>query len=96
MFKEQYSNTTAILDATEIKVQTPSSLLLQSQTYSIYKSTNTFKALLTVSPAGHAIFTLSLYIGSISDNELVNRSGFLGVLQQGDKIMADFGFMRIY
>ena len=42
IFKEQYSNTTAILDATEIKVQTPSSLLLQSQTYSTYKSTNTF------------------------------------------------------
>ena len=92
IFKEQYPNTTAILDATEIKVQTPSSLLLQSQTYSSYKSANTFKALLAVSPAGHVIFTSSLYTGSISDNELVNRSGFLGLLQPGDEIMADHGF----
>ena len=44
IFKDQYPNTSVILDATEIKVNTPSSLLLQSQTYSNYKSTNTFKA----------------------------------------------------
>ena len=35
IFKEQYP----ILDAAEIKINTPSSLLLQSQTYSNYKST---------------------------------------------------------
>ena len=92
IFKDQYPNTTAILDATEIKVHTPSSLLLQSQTYSSYKSTNTFKALLAISPAGHVIFASSLYTGSISDNELVSRSGFLGLLRPGDEIMADRGF----
>ena len=36
-FKERYPKTTAILDATEIKVNVPSSLLLQSQTYSNYQ-----------------------------------------------------------
>ena len=92
IFKDQYPNTTAILDVTEIKVHTPSSLLLQLQTYSSYKSTNTFKALLAISPAGHVIFTSSLYTGSISENELVSRSGFLGLLQRGDEIMADSGF----
>ena len=92
VFKEQYPKTTAILDATEIKVHTPSSLLLQSQTYSSYKSANTFKALLAVSPAGHVIFTSALYTGSISDYQLVSRSGFLGLLQEGDEIMADRGF----
>ena len=92
IFKEQYPNTTAISDATEIKVQTPSSLLLQSQTYSSYKSTNTFKALLAKTPAGHVSFVSSFYTGLICDNEPVNRSGFLGLLQQGDEIMADRGF----
>ena len=92
LFKEQYPNTTAILDAKAIKVQTPSSLLLQSQTYSSYKSTNTFKALLAISPASHVIFVSSLYTGSIFDNELMNRSRILGLLQQGDEIMADRGF----
>ena len=48
-FKDLYPNTTAIIDATEIRVNIPSSLLLQSQTYSNYKSTNTFKALIAIS-----------------------------------------------
>ena len=70
----------------------PPSLLLQSQTYSNYKSTNTFKALIAISPAGHVIFVSSLYTGCISDTQLVERSGFLSLLQRGDEIMADFGF----
>ena len=35
VFKEQYPYVTATLDATEIKASIPSSLLLQSQTYSV-------------------------------------------------------------
>ena len=64
-FKELYPNTTAIVDATEIRANIPSSLLLQSQTYSNYKSTNTFKALIAISPAGHVTFVSSLYTGCI-------------------------------
>ena len=92
VFKERYPNTTAILDATEVKVNVPSSLLLQSQTYSTYKSANTFKGLLAISPAGHVIFVSSLYTGSVSDTELVERSGFLSLLKRGDEVMADRGF----
>ena len=92
IFKEKYPNTTVIVDATEIKVNTPSSLLLQSQTFSSYKSSNTFKALLGVSPAGYVMFVSSLYTGSISDTQLVEKSGFLTLLQQGDEVMADRGF----
>ena len=91
-FKELYPHTTAIVDATEIRVNIPSSLLLQSQTYSNYKSTNTFKALIAISPAGHVIFVSSLYTGCISDTQLVERCGFLSLLQRGDEIMADRGF----
>ena len=91
-FKELYPHTTAIVDATEIRVNIPSSLLLQSQTYSNYKSTNTLKALIAISPAGHVTFVSSLYTGCISDTQLVERSGFLSLLQKGDEIMADRGF----
>ena len=90
-FEELYPHTTAI-DATEIRMNIPSSLLLQSQTYSNYKSTNTFKALIAISPAGHVIFVSSLYTGCISDTQLVEWSGFLSLLQRGDEIMADRGF----
>ena len=91
-FKELYPHTTAIIDATEIKVNTPSLLLLQSQTYSTYKSTNTFKALIAISPAGHVVFVSSLYTGCISDRKLVKRCGILTLLQKGDGLMADRGF----
>ena len=90
--KEHYPKTTAIVDATEIKVNIPSSLLLQSQTYSSYKSANTFKGLLAISPAGHVTFVLSLYTGSIADKEIVERSGFLSLLRRGDKVIADCRF----
>ena len=91
-FKERYPKTTAIVDATEVKVNIPSLLLLQSQTYSSYKSANALKGLIAISPAGHVIFVSSLYTGSIADKELVECSGFLSLLRRGDKVMADRGF----
>ena len=48
VLRELYPKATVILDATEIKVNTPTSLLLQSQTYRNYKSTNTFKGLVGI------------------------------------------------
>ena len=78
--ERKVSTTTAILDATEVKVNVPSSLLLQSQTY---KTANTFRGLVAISPAG------SLYTGSTSDTELVECSGFLFLLKNGDEVMAD-------
>lgn len=42
-FKKLYPKTRVILDCTEIYVQTPSSLLLQSQMYSTYKSGTTLR-----------------------------------------------------
>ena len=41
----KFPSTRVILDATEFKIQTPSSLLRQSQVFSQYKSTTTAKAL---------------------------------------------------
>ena len=46
-FKKLYPTTRVILDYTEIFVETPSSLLLQSQLYSSYKSNTTLKVHLT-------------------------------------------------
>lgn len=60
-FKEKYPNTITIIDATELRIQTPSSLLRQSQSYSSYKSTNTFKSLIGVDAKGGIIFVSQLY-----------------------------------
>ena len=56
-FKERYPKTTVIIDATEVKVNIPS-LLLQSQTCSSYKSANTMKGSIGISPADHVILFL--------------------------------------
>ena len=92
-FKDQFPNTRVIIDATEIKVEIPSSLVLQSQTYFNYKSTNTLKGLIGISPSGHITFVSQLYTGSISDRELTERSGLLNLpFDHKDTIMADKGF----
>ncbi|XP_037567456.1 uncharacterized protein LOC119448024 [Dermacentor silvarum] len=89
-----YSTTRVILDATEIKCEVPSSLSLQSSSYSAYKSSNTFKGLIGVSPNGLVTFVSELYTGSISDREAVLKSGFLDLKFDGnDSVMADKGFL---
>lgn len=92
-FVEKYSSTRVILDATEIQCEVPSSLSLQSSTYSTYKSSNTFKGLIGVLPNGLVAFVSDLFTGSSSDRECVIRSGFLDLkFDSGDAVMADKGF----
>ena len=100
-FKEKYPNNVCIIDCTELKIQVPSSLVKQSQSYSNYKSTNTLKSLVGVDANGGFIFISQLYTGSISDKQIVHRCGLLNLLAQkvslgevlpGDTIMADKGF----
>ncbi|XP_070378855.1 uncharacterized protein [Dermacentor albipictus] len=92
-FRELYPSTRVIIDATEVKCEVPSSLVLQSGTYSTYKSANTFKALIGVAPNGLLTFASELFMGSLSDREIVIRSGFLDLnFAPGDTVMADKGF----
>ncbi len=89
VFKEHYSNTRCIVDATELRIETPSDRAVQSATYSSYKHHNTLKAPVCIAPSGGVIFVSRLYTGSISDPELTRRSGLLDKLESGDHIMAD-------
>ena len=91
-FKRMYPSTRVILDATEIRVEKPSLPKLQQATFSNYKNTNTYKALVGISPSGVITFVSKLYAGSISDKELTRSSGILEMLESGDSVMADRGF----
>jgi len=100
-YKEDFPNTIAIIDCTEIKIQTPSSLKVQSQCYSDYKSASTLKSLVACDSLGSVMFASKLFTGSISDKEIFVQSGFsktlsalleCGYLEAGDGIMADKGF----
>jgi len=91
IFKD-YPNTRIIIDATEFRLERPSSLLSQSCTFSKYKNTNTVKVLIGVTPSGAISFVSPCYEGSISDRRLVEVSGLLEMLEPGDEVMADKGF----
>jgi len=62
--------------------------------YSQYKSHVTYKGLIEIAPSGAITFVSQLYEGSISDQEIVKRSGFLKetLWENNDSVMADRGF----
>lgn len=92
-FKIKYASTRVIIDCTEIKCQMPSSLQLNGELFSSYKHHTTLKGLIGISPGGPITFISQLYTGSISDREIVTRSGFLDLpFNEGDSVMADKGF----
>ena len=60
-FRTLYTTMRVIIDCTEIYVQTSSSLLLQSQLYSSYKSNTTLKGVDVITPHGAVSFVSTLY-----------------------------------
>ena len=93
-FRCTYPTTRCIIDCTELFCQSPSSLRTQSSLYSSYKHHVTYKALVGIAPSGAITFISQLYDGSISDKEIVNRSGILDprFWKLEDSVMADRGF----
>ena len=93
-FQSSYSDTYAIIDGSEIFLETPSDLFMQSSTWSQYKHHNTAKFLIACTPNGAISFISPVYVGSISDVQLTRCSGFLETLKDkpGISIMADRGF----
>ena len=93
-FKITYPSTRSIIDCTETLCQRPLSLSSQSAMYSNYKHHVTYKRLLGIAASGVIIFISELFEGSISDKEIVKRSGILNknLWDDDDSIMADRGF----
>ena len=92
-FKAKYPDVVVFIDCTEIKMETPSALDNQSACYSHYKSNTTMKGLVGITPSGVCSFVSDLYTGSISDKEIIVKSGFLDKLSPGDGVMTDKGFL---
>ena len=93
-FKERYPRTYIITDGSEIFVETPNDLQLQSSTWSNYKHHNTAKFLIGCTPNGAVSYVSPLFVGSISDVELTRVCGLLQQLEGKSNIsvMADRGF----
>ena len=63
-----------------------------SETWSDYKSHNTIKILVGISPTGFITFLSSCYGGRASDRYVVQDSNFYDGLDLYDEVMADRGF----
>ena len=87
-----YPCTRVVIDCTEFYVQKPFRPLAQRATWSHYKHANTFKLLVGIMPSGAFTFLSDLYSGSISDIDIVKKSGFSDMIEEADDVMADRGF----
>ncbi|XP_078331887.1 uncharacterized protein LOC144625315 [Crassostrea virginica] len=91
-FKIKYPSTRVIIDCTELFIQSSSSLLNQSLTFSNYKHHATVKFLVGISPSGVITFVSEGWPGKTSDRHLTENCGLLNLLESGDSVMADKGF----
>lgn len=77
---------------TEVYIQHPSLAEAQALTYSYYKSTNTWKTLVSCTPAGTVSFISHGQGGLASDRKIVEDCGILDKFEHNDIYMADRGF----
>lgn len=92
-FFKLYPQCRVIIDCTEFKIQHPSDPDIQQATFSYYKNTNTLKGMVGITPSGAISFISDLWGGSISDKELFLQSDMITLLDKGDLILADRGFI---
>ncbi|XP_076853828.1 uncharacterized protein LOC143509219 [Brachyhypopomus gauderio] len=92
-FQKYCPNVRVILDCTELRCESPNAITLHCETFSTYKSHTTFKGLIGVSPSGVVTFVSRLFTGAISDKEITRLSGIIDLLEEGDEVMADKGFL---
>ena len=83
----------AINDCTEFYTQMPSKLDLQGVVWSEYYHRHTAKALIGITLWGSVCFCSKLYPGGISNPEIFRKSGTVDLINPGDQIMVDKGFL---
>ena len=90
---KQFKNVRIIIDCLELFIQKPKVPSSRKITWSRYKHWNTANLLVGITPTGVVSFIPPLWTGSISDKEIVRQSGLLNLLEDGDAVMTDKGFL---
>jgi hypothetical protein len=63
--------------------------MFNSELYSHYKGTTTYKALIGITPSGAISFISQFYSGSISDKHITRISVIFNLQEPGDGVMVD-------
>ena len=93
VFIKHFQNVRCTIDCSEIFIEQPTSFQARAQTYSNYKKHNTVKFLIGIIPAGVISYLSPCWGGRVSDKELTRESGFLNLIDPGDEILANQGFL---
>ena len=83
---------TTIIDCFELFIDRPTNLTARNLTWSNYKSHNTGKYLIGITPQGTTCFISKGWGGRASDQHITENSKFLKYVVYNDVIMADRGF----
>ena len=81
-----------VIDCSEVFIERPKKLDAQAATWSDYKSHNSIKFLIGISPTGFVTFLLGKYGGRTSDKFIRHDSRFFDCLDSYDEVMADRRF----
>ena len=82
-----------IIDCTEVFIERPTILNASAQIFSNYKSRNTIKYLVGITPSVAVSFLSASWDGRASDKGITLKSGFLEKVTFGDWVLADRVFL---
>ena len=91
--KEKYKRLRCTIDCTEIFIERPRNLASQACTWSDYKKHNTAKFLIAIAPNGMITFLSKAWGGRATDVHITRESGFYNLIDAGDIVLADRGFV---
>ena len=90
--RKKYPQLRCTIDCSETFIDRPRDLKLQSSTWSDYKHHSTLKYLIAIAPDGLISFISNAWGGRTTDSYIVQKSGFLDLIELYNLILADRGF----